>query len=132
MLYAARYASGVSKSHNWRTDFLPKMRRNNDLATEIGRLRPGAQVYVSGPMGLLTLCVTFSRNRPPTLDLRYETFAKPDAMRESFWVRIAGRKLSDHSENKSILNSPTEAGIEVMFDCRRGECGCSVTCRDHD
>ena len=30
-------------------------------------------------------------------------------------------------ENKSMLDSLTEAGIEVMFDCRRGECGlCSV------
>jgi ferredoxin-NADP reductase len=137
MLYAARSREEAAflpelstEIENRLTFFAENEAERIDLATEIGRLRPSAQVYVCGPMGLLDALrhVWAGTGRRPS-DLRYETFANSGRYApEPFWVRIAGHNIEvTVPENKSMLDSLTEAGIEVMFDCRRGECGlCSV------
>jgi ferredoxin-NADP reductase len=137
MLYAARSREEAAflpelsaDLENRLTFFAENEGERIDLATEIGRLRPGGQVYVCGPMGLLDALrhAWAACGRRPS-DLRYESFANSGRYAaEPFWVRIAGREVEvPVAENKSMLDALTEAGIEVMFDCRRGECGlCSV------
>jgi ferredoxin-NADP reductase len=101
-----------------------------DLATEVARLGAGAQVYVCGPMGLLDALrrVWAASGRRPS-ELRYETFANSGRYAPTpFWVRVPTRGVEiTVPENKTMLDALAEVGIEVMFDCRRGECGlCAV------
>lgn len=137
MLYAARSREEAAflpdlsaELENRLTFFAENEGERIDFATEISRLRPGGQVYVCGPMGLLDALrhVWAACGRRPS-DLRYESFANSGRYApEPFWVRVAGRDVElTVPDNKSILDTLTEAGIDVMFDCRRGECGlCSV------
>jgi ferredoxin-NADP reductase len=100
-----------------------------DLAAEVGRLHAGAQLYVCGPMGLLDALrhVWAQAGRRPS-ELRYESFANSGHHApEPFWLRVPSRGIEiTVRANQTILDALNEAGAEVMFDCRRGECGLCV------
>jgi len=101
-----------------------------DLAGAIARLHPDAQLYVCGPMRLLDAGrkAWAEAGRPPTA-LRYETFANSGRHAiEPFFVRIPNENIEIMvPENKTMLDALVEAGVDVMWDCRRGECGiCAI------
>jgi vanillate O-demethylase ferredoxin subunit len=137
MLYAARSREEgaflpelAAELENRLSFFAENEGERIDFATEINRLKPGGQVYVCGPLGLLDALrhAWAASGRRPS-DLRYESFANSGRYApEPFWVKVVGRGVEvTVPENKTMLDALTEAGIEVMFDCRRGECGlCSV------
>jgi vanillate O-demethylase ferredoxin subunit len=97
-----------------------------DLAAEIAALAPDAQVYLCGPLRLLDEArrIWAASGRRPS-ELRYETFASSGRHApEPFWLRVPGRNLEiTVPADKTALDALAEAGIEVMADCRRGECG---------
>jgi len=100
-----------------------------DLATEVKHLHAGAQVYVCGPMGLLdALRREWAKAGRRPSELRYESFANSGRYApEPFWVRVPRHGLEiDVPDNKTLLDALLEAGVDVMWDCRRGECGLCV------
>jgi vanillate O-demethylase ferredoxin subunit len=107
-----------------------------DVRAAIDGLHPDGEAYVCGPLRLMDAARTawIATGRPPAR-LRIETFGAsgryPSA---SFTVRVAdaGRQV-EVPATRTLLAALTEAGIDVMWDCLRGECGlCTVAVLDTD
>ena len=97
-----------------------------DLAAEIGTLAEGAQLYLCGPLRLLDAArAEWSRAGRPQADLRFETFASGGLYApEAFRVKIPRLGIDlEVPPDRSMLDVLEGAGVEVMYDCRRGECG---------
>jgi len=97
-----------------------------DLAAEIANLAPGGELYVCGPIGLLEAAKrTWHQSGRPMDQLRFETFGNSGRFAsQPFRVRIPrlGREV-EVPQNQSMLDALEAAGIDMIFDCRRGECG---------
>ena len=110
--------------------FADEAGRRMDLPAEIGRLHPDSELYVCGPIGLLDACRrTWAESGRRASRLRFETFGSSGRFApEPFEVRIPRLGLAVRvPENKSMLDALQEAGVELVYDCRRGECGlCTV------
>jgi ferredoxin-NADP reductase len=107
-----------------------------DLAAEIARLAPGAEFYVCGPIGILEAAKReWQQSGRPADQLRFETFGNSGRFAsEPFKVRIPrlAREV-DVPLNQTMLEALEAAGIEMIYDCRRGECGlCAVDILDVD
>ena len=100
--------------------------RRLDLAHEIAALHPEGQLYLCGPMRLLDDArrAWSEAGRAPS-GLRYETFGSSGRFApQAFVVRTYPEGLEIAvPETKTLLDALTEAGIDVMYDCKRGECG---------
>jgi vanillate O-demethylase ferredoxin subunit len=100
--------------------------RRLDLAREIAPLDPESQLYLCGPMRMLDEARrAWSAAGRPLSGLRYETFGSSGRFApQAFVVRTVPEGLEIAvPENKTMLDALTEAGIDVMYDCKRGECG---------
>ena len=93
---------------------------------EISRLSPGGEFYVCGPIGMLESAKRHWRQSGRPIDqLRFETFGSSGRFAsQSFTLKIPrlGRELNVPA-NQTMLECLEAAGIEMVFDCRRGECG---------
>ena len=101
-----------------------------DLAAEIARLAPGGEFYVCGPIGLLEATKrAWQDSGRPVDGLRFETFGNSGRFAsQDFTVKIPrlGREIIV-PRNQTMLEALEDAGVEMIFDCRRGECGlCAV------
>jgi ferredoxin-NADP reductase len=101
-----------------------------DLATTFTQLPSQAMTLFCGPMRMLDAARhAFVAAGRPLADLSYETFGSSGLLpTEAFRVRLAdaGVELVIPSD-RSMLDVLNEAGHEVIFDCRRGECGiCAI------
>ncbi|SFL16695.1 PDR/VanB family oxidoreductase [Falsiroseomonas stagni] len=101
-----------------------------DLRQAFAELAPGAEAYVCGPIGLLEAARrAWSAAGRPSAGLVFETFGSSGhADPRAFTVRIPrlGRDI-DVPADGSMLEALEAAGIGVLSDCRRGECGlCAV------
>ncbi len=101
-----------------------------DLPGEIARLPPGGEMYVCGPIGLLEAAKrAWAEAGRPVDGLRFETFGNSGRHpSKPFTVRIP--RLSKEimvPANQSMLDALEAAGVAMIYDCRRGECGlCAV------
>lgn len=107
-----------------------------DLKTALSALAPGGIAAVCGPLPLLDDARRIWRELGrPHADLRFETFGSSGALAtEPFRLRIAqsGQEILV-PETQSILDALENAGIGVISDCRRGECGvCALNIVDVD
>jgi vanillate O-demethylase ferredoxin subunit len=107
-----------------------------DLRAALSSLAPGGIAAVCGPLPLLDEARRIWRELGrPHADLRFETFGSSGTLAtEPFRLRIAasGREIVV-PENQSILDALEDAGIGVISDCRRGECGvCALNIVDVD
>ncbi len=97
-----------------------------DIGREISRLSPQAELYLCGPLRLVDAfrAAWAQAGRHPA-GLRIETFGSSGAFApEPFTVKIPELDLSvTVPENRSMLEALAQAGVEVISDCRRGECG---------
>lgn len=96
------------------------------LDTEIAALAPGAQMLVCGPIGLLDAArEAWERAGRPPADLRFETFGNSGHhAAQPFWVELPRHQLRiEVPADRSLLDVLTEAGVETLSDCCRGECG---------
>ncbi|MGV3634517.1 MAG: PDR/VanB family oxidoreductase [Pseudorhodoplanes sp.] len=97
-----------------------------DLHAALSALAPGGMAVVCGPLPLLDEARRIWRELGrPQADLRFETFGSSGALpTEPFRLRIAqsGEEIVV-PETQSILDALEDAGIGVISDCRRGECG---------
>ncbi|WP_207482819.1 2Fe-2S iron-sulfur cluster-binding protein, partial [Arenibaculum pallidiluteum] len=90
----------------------------------------GGELYVCGPIGLLEAARrAWQDSGRPVDGLRFETFGSSGRhAAEAFRVCIPrlGREV-EVPRNQSMLEALEAAGVEMIYDCRRGECGlCAV------
>lgn len=106
-----------------------------DLARSFAELTAEAEVYICGPIGLMEAARAAWSASGRRHD-RYicETFGSSGRfMSQPFTVRIAGLDAAiEVAANQSMLDALEDAGIGVVSDCRRGECGlCAVNVVTH-
>uniref|UniRef100_B0SXU6 Oxidoreductase FAD/NAD(P)-binding domain protein n=1 Tax=Caulobacter sp. (strain K31) TaxID=366602 RepID=B0SXU6_CAUSK len=97
-----------------------------DLATAFAALSAEAQVYVCGPIPMLEAAKrAWAATGRPASRLRFETFGSSGRYANApFTVRIPRLGLEiEVPETRSMLDALAEAGVDVLADCRRGECG---------
>ncbi len=100
-----------------------------DLAAEIAKLDPAGEAYVCGPIALLEGARSLwqSSGRRPERFV-YETFGSSGRFAsERFTVHAPRLGVSVEVEaGQSMLDALEGAGVGVVADCRRGECGLCV------
>ena len=97
-----------------------------DIAAAIASLGKEGELYICGPIGMLDEArAHWSRSGRPPANLRFETFGNsgryPNAPFTVLLPHI-GRTI-EVAKTQSMLEALEAAGIEAMYDCRRGECG---------
>ena len=132
LLYACRNGSEVALGDELRERIGDRLevvlseQRRIDIAKEIDRLDARGELYVCGPIGMLEATKrSWSASGRPVDLLRFETFgASGQYPAAPFAIRIPrlGREIAV-AAGKSMLDALEEAGIEMISDCRRGECG---------
>ncbi|WP_431817181.1 PDR/VanB family oxidoreductase [Gordonia jacobaea] len=101
-----------------------------DVTSLIAALGTGTELYMCGPIRLMdAVRRCWLDHDLPVTDLRYETFGNSgwfDA--QEFVVSIPKLDLTTTvSPGDSLLAALEKAGADMMFDCRKGECGlCQV------
>ena len=101
-----------------------------DLGAAIAGLEAGGEAYVCGPIGMLDAAKrAWAANGRPAEGLRFETFGNSGRLpAEEFAVRIPrlGKEIVV-ARTQSMLDALEAAGVGMIYDCRRGECGlCAV------
>ncbi|BBF72016.1 PDR/VanB family oxidoreductase [Sphingomonas bisphenolicum] len=101
-----------------------------DLLQEIALLPVDAELYMCGPLRLMeAVRSVWLRAGRSLARLRYETFGSGgNRPAEQFMIKVPRLgKAIEVAENQSMLDALEAAGVEVVFECRRGECGlCAV------
>lgn len=101
-----------------------------DFDSLIAGLHPQGQLLLCGPLPMLDAArVAWSRARRPAHLLRFETFGTGGTLAaQAFWVRLPRHGIEVVvPPERSLLDVLEEQGVEVLSDCRRGECGlCAV------
>ncbi len=100
--------------------------RRIDLAAEFANLAPDGEAYVCGPIPMLEAAKRAWRASGRRMDrLRFETFGASGA-----WPTAAFRMKIPRLDRdifvpagKSMLQALEDAGVAMIFDCRKGECG---------
>jgi len=111
--------------------FVSEEGRRIDLAAQIAKLAPGGELYVCGPIGMLEAAKRDWRHSGRPVDqLRFETFGNSGLFAsEPFTVKIPRLGIEINvPRNRTMLEALEAAGVEMISDCRRGECGlCALT-----
>ncbi|HMA26425.1 MAG: PDR/VanB family oxidoreductase [Solirubrobacterales bacterium] len=102
-----------------------------DLDAEIERLDPDGELYLCGPLRLRDAAQREWKARGRRRDrLQFETFASGGAFAPEAFVcrmRDADREVSVR-RNRTLLDALRDDGVEMIWDCLRGECGlCAAT-----
>jgi ferredoxin-NADP reductase len=101
-----------------------------DLAAEIAALAPRGQLWICGPMPLLDAArEAWAASGRDSADLRFETFGNSGRFEaQPFWVELPRHGLRlEVPADRSLLDVLNEAGVDTLYDCRRGECGlCAI------
>ena len=94
--------------------------------TLIAELHPQGQLLLCGPLPMLESArnAWARAGRPPHL-LRFETFGTGGTLAaQAFWVRLPRHGIEVVvPPERSLLDLLEQHGVEVLSDCRRGECG---------
>lgn len=97
-----------------------------DVAAAIAALDPAGELYMCGPIGLMEAVKrAWAASGRPQDHLRFETFGNNGRhATQPFTVRIPRLGLTiEVPENRSMLEAIEAAGVAMIHDCRRGECG---------
>ncbi|MFD1254173.1 Phenoxybenzoate dioxygenase subunit beta [Devosia equisanguinis] len=101
-----------------------------DLAAEFAALPPDAECYLCGPIGMLEAAkAAWADAGRPISRLRYEVFGDSGLFAEKpFVVDVLNRDISvPVRSDQTLLEALIGAGVEMIYDCQRGECGlCAV------
>jgi ferredoxin-NADP reductase len=97
-----------------------------DVAELVGSVGPETELYMCGPIRLMDDVRRRWQDRGlPPANLRYETFGSSGWFEtEEFLARIPSRQVETtvHAD-ETLLEALTRAGVDLMYDCRKGECG---------
>jgi len=107
-----------------------------DLPAEIAKLDRRGEFYVCGPIGMLEAAKRAWRESGRPLDkLRFETFGNSGRYPSApFAIKIPrlGIEVAVPAD-RTMLEALEEAGVGMIFDCLRGECGlCALPILDVD
>jgi ferredoxin-NADP reductase len=99
-----------------------------DLVGSVGRhpLRTVTELYMCGPIRLMdAVRREWEAAGLPAVNLRYETFGSSGWFRpEEFVVSVPQRQVETTVRtDETVLEALTRAGLDLMYDCRKGECG---------
>ena len=102
-----------------------------DIKSVLARHEAQEHVYVCGPAGMIEAVKAAAAARGFAKDhIHFELFspAKAAGVDESFDIelRASGQTLTV-PPGKSIIDVMLEAGLDPLFDCRRGDCGICQT-----
>jgi vanillate O-demethylase ferredoxin subunit len=94
-------------------------------------LAPDGELYLCGPLRLRDDAVRVWREKGRRADrLQFETFASGGRFApEQFVVRLhdQGDREVVVRENRTVLDALKDNGVDMIWDCLRGECGlCAV------
>ncbi len=107
-----------------------------DLDAAIADLPADGELYICGPLGLLEAAKqAWRRAGRPVSRFRCEVFGDNGKFAENrFEVDIVNRDLTvSVRPDQSLLDALMDAGVDMIFDCQRGECGlCAVDIVDLD
>lgn len=96
----------------------------------ISSLSEGTELYICGPIRLMdAVRRAWSESELEYTNLRYETFGASGWFNpEEFIVRIPAQNVEVLvNKDRSMLEALELAGVEMLSDCRKGECGlCEV------
>lgn len=134
VLYAARRRCDLALADELRARigdhrldlFVGEEGQRIDLPAEIARLTPEGEAYVCGPIGMLEAAKrAWKESGRPVDGLRFETFGSSGRYAaEQFTVRIPRLGLTiDVPPNQTLLDALEGAGVGMIYDCLRGECG---------
>ncbi|MES2759142.1 MAG: PDR/VanB family oxidoreductase [Pseudomonadota bacterium] len=105
--------------------------RRLDLRALLAASKPSQALYTCGPKGMIDAVRDIALELGWQIDhIHYELFveAAPEAGDQAFEVELSqsGTRLQVAAD-QTILEAMIEAGLDPMFDCKRGECGvCAV------
>ncbi len=133
LIYACRSKSDLALAEELREQIgdrleivLSEERGRVDIADEIAKLDPDGEFYVCGPIGMLEAAKrAWAESRRPKDQLRFETFGASGrwpAVPFSLKIPRLGKEIQVPA-TQSILDALGAAGVEMIFDCLRGECG---------
>ena len=136
MCYAARSADELVFADTLRGALGDRLQTFTDdrgarmnITGQIARLQPSALLLMCGPLPMLdAVREAWARTPRPAANLRFETFGNSGAVaNEAFWVKLPrhGVELQVPAD-RTLLDVLNDAGIETLFDCKRGECGLCV------
>jgi vanillate O-demethylase ferredoxin subunit len=103
-----------------------------DLARALERLHPEGELYLCGPLPMREAALrAWSDAGRPRERLQFETFGSGGQLpAEDFVVRVRdhGDRAVTVPANRTLAEALRDAGVDVITDCRRGECGlCALT-----
>jgi ferredoxin-NADP reductase len=99
-------------------------------------LRTVTELYMCGPIRLMdAVRREWESAGLPAVNLRFETFGSSGWFQpEEFVVSVPDRRISTTVRtDETVLEALTRAGLDLMYDCRKGECGLcllDVSCVD--
>jgi ferredoxin-NADP reductase len=98
-----------------------------DVGAELDRLDPEGELYLCGPLRLRDAAQHAWREKGRRADrLQFETFASGGRFApEEFVARLHDRDGQEVCvrRNRTLLDALKDAGVDMMWDCLRGECG---------
>lgn len=107
------------------------------VASVVGHpLRAATELYMCGPIRLMNAVrLEWEAGALPLVNLRFETFGSSGWFQpEEFVVTVPDRHVETTVRtDETVLEALTRAGVDVMYDCRKGECGLcllDVACLD--
>lgn len=102
-----------------------------DLAAICGAISPGTHLYICGPKGMIEAAkAAASAAGVPDDAVHFELFATPAPVAGdvAFEVEIeATGDVYTIPPGRTIIDVLEEAGVDVMYDCQRGDCGICQT-----
>ena len=133
LLYAARSRADAALADELRAAigerlelFLDAQGQRIDFAAAFAGLAPGVEAYVCGPIPMLEAARrAWEASGRPREELRFETFGNSGAYAsEAFRIRIPRLdRVIEVPPNRTMLEALEAAGVAMIHDCRRGECG---------
>lgn len=102
-----------------------------DLAALLAACRPSQPIYACGPKGMINAVRAIAQQLGWEPDMvRYELFAEAaaEAGDQPFEVELLQSGCTVQvGAQQTILDAMLEAGLDPMYDCKRGDCGvCTV------
>lgn len=122
----AAFAEQLAASHGPRFELFVDDEENPLVVADlISNQLANTELYMCGPIRLMDeVRREWSAQALEITNLRYETFGASGWFDpEEFTVRVEGQTDVLVGKNQTMLEALEQAGIEVMADCRKGECG---------
>lgn len=101
-----------------------------DLAALIAAASPKTHIYCCGPKGMIDAVRDLAETAGfAKTQIHFELFTAPETQSgdQPFEVEIGDGRVFTVPADQTIVEVLEEAGVDVMFDCARGDCGICQT-----